>query len=106
MTKLKYKLLQHVHNSSVIHPATRMDFYKRKGKANQYKLAIDELIQRKYLSEEVSTGILTITSPGVDALEAEQERIFLFRWDFFRYAVTTVIAIAALVMSIISYVSR
>lgn len=106
MNHLKYRILLRVHESSAEKPARRRDFYKCTGKVNQCHRCIDELIERKYLFETVGTDKLTITSVGVDVLEAEQERLRLFWWDFFRYAVTTIIAIAALVISIISLFVR
>lgn len=106
MNRMKYKILIRIHESTIIKPVRRKDFYRKTKKINHYKRSIDELIERKYLSEAVGSGKLSITSIGVDALEAEQERLRLFWWDFFRYAVTTIIAIAALVISIISLFVR
>lgn len=106
MTKMKYTILCRVYKASVQEPARRKDFYKYRGKINQYKRCIDELIQRKYLSEAGSSDILTITTTGIDTMEAEQERIRLFRWDFCRYAVTTIIALIALAVSIFSLMTR
>lgn len=106
MTRMKYKILLRIHESTIINPVRRKDFYRNTRKINQYKRSIDELIERKYLSEAAGSGKLYITSIGVDALEAEQERLWLFWWDFFRYAVTTIIALAALVISIISFIVR
>ena len=75
-------------------------------KINQYKRCIDELVDRKLISESATSDKLTITSAGVDALEAEQERRWMIRWDAFRYVVTTAIALIALVISIISLFAR
>ena len=106
MNRMKYRILLRIHESTIIKPVRRKDFYRKTRKINQYKRSIDELIERKYLSEAVGSGKLSITSIGVEALEDEQERRWMIRWDAFRYAVTTAIALIAIVISIISLFVR
>lgn len=106
MNHTKYKILLRVHAATSVNPARRRDFLKGKRNVITNNRNIDELIERKYLSEAVGSDHLTITSAGVDAMEAEQERLRLFWWDFCRYAVTTAIALIALAVSIISFVTR
>ena len=106
MNRMKYRILRRIHESTIIKPVSRKDFYRKTRKINQYKRCIDELVDRKLISETYGSDKLTITSAGVDVLEAEQERRWMIRWDAFRYAVTTAIALIALVISIISLFVR
>lgn len=106
MNNTKYKILLRVHAATSVNPARRRDFLKGKRNVITNNRHIDELIERKYLSESVGSDQLTITSAGVDAMEAEQERRWMIRWDAFRYAITTAIAVFALIVSFISCIIR
>lgn len=101
MTNLKYKILQQIHNASPSNPIHKSDFYKRKGHILLYQRAITELLHEGLLKQTIGSDTLQISPKGIVALETEHaRRQDTIRSDI-RYWITTIIAIAALVISII-----
>ena len=74
MNNMKYEILLHVHAATTLNPARRSDFQKDTTHIVEYKICIKELIAAGYLSETIGSDVLSITTRGVEALEAEQER--------------------------------
>lgn len=103
MTNIKYNILLHVRNGTVLNPARRRDFYHRIGRVNEYHHCINELISQGLLEEVPGDDILTIKFPkGLDALEQEQERRERDHLEHTRYWITTSIAAFSLIISFVS----
>lgn len=102
MNNMKYKILLHVHAATSVNPARRSDFHRDTRHIIEYKTSIDELVAAGYLSETIGSDMLSITQSGVEALEAQQDIRAYRRWETIRYCITTAIAVAALIISIIA----
>ena len=77
MNAMKYEILTIVHNSTSMYPVHRTDLLTDPSVINQRDKCINELITSGYLSQPVCSDILRITAKGVEALEAERERLRL-----------------------------
>ena len=98
MEKDKYKMLQTVRNSTIKNPVTRDTFYRSSTHIMDTKQYIDELLKCGFISEHSVSGELTVTAAGFAAIEAE----LADRRGSVRYRITTMIAIVAIIVSIVS----
>ena len=104
MNNTKFKILSLVHRSTKLNPIHRSDFLHKPGSVLQYDKHITELIGIGYLSEAIGSDALTITTPGIIALEDEQDTRRYRKCEIIRYCITTAIAVIALFISIIALV--
>lgn len=98
----KYRILRDVRSSIPASPVRRTDYYKHTRKIMRYRQYINELIGSGLLSEEPGNHNLRLTSDGLAAIEAEEDK----RRESVRYWITTAIAILALIISIIALLSQ
>lgn len=104
MNNMKYEILLHVHAATTLNPARCSDFQKDTAHIVEYKICIKELISAGYLSETIGSDVLSITTKGVEAVEAEQDNRRYRKCEIIRYCITTAIAVIALFISIIALV--
>lgn len=102
MNNRKYRILQTVRNSLPTSPVKRTDYYKRNRQIIKNRLCINELIASKYISEDIGSMHLHLTSEGLAAIEAEEYN----RRESVRYWITTALAVLALLISIIALLSQ
>lgn len=102
MTNLKYEILTEVHDAPAAFPASRTAFYAKAKDLNGCKKGIDELISSGLLVQAVGSDSLAVTPVGVEMLEVEEKARAQIRSQTVRYWITTVIAAAALILSVIA----
>lgn len=102
MNNRKYQILQKVRNALPTSPVKRSDCYGKISQIMKNRLYINELIGSRYISEETGNGHLHITPEGLAVIEAEEDK----RRESVRYWISTVIAILALLISIIALLSQ
>lgn len=98
MDNIKSSILIRVRNALPVCPVTKAQLLTRKRGILKARRALNELEQSGYISLRAGTDVYEITRSGVSALEQEQNA----RRASGRFWISTAIAIAALIVSIIA----
>ena len=106
MINLKYKIMLRTYRSLPTAPVTRSSFFKNVKNINRYHRAINELISDNLIKLEVGSDKLSVTSHGVNALEAAIERREDLHRISIQFWISTIISIAALAISVIVLLSE
>lgn len=106
MDNRKYKIMNRIHDSTPLSPATMSSIYADTKQINENRKALMELIELKWVVKSTGSDILKLLPQGLSALEAEQEQRQFRKSQSVRYWVTTAIALIALAISIISLLSQ
>lgn len=106
MDQLKYQILCQVHSSSSVTPVYKGDILAHSADINAANAALKNLLALGYISQDIGSNKLRITTAGTLALENTRELLNLGRKEDIRYWITTAIALAALVLSVIALILR
>lgn len=104
MINSKYKLMKKVYKSTLLHPVSRRDIYRKsRKKIIENKFLLDSLVQQRYLKEDPS-GTFTLTQAGIAELEKDIERrqdISRSLMQFWLSAMLSAIAVAVSIVALI-----
>lgn len=97
MTKLKFRLLSALYPDQRVDEATLLNkFPKRIMKA---QTALDDLVEQKLIIRDITQIHYSITTLGRITFEDAQDNRKSKKYEWIRYIITTIIALAAFVKS-------